>query len=35
MHSYQSIKLYLLHIFENNESFVVINKEFICDLFKK
>jgi len=34
IHSYQFLKLYLLHLYENNQSFPEINKEYICDIFK-
>jgi hypothetical protein len=34
IHSYQFLKLYLLHLYENNQSFPKINKEYICDIFK-
>jgi hypothetical protein len=34
IHSYQFLKLYLLDLYENNKSFPVIDKEFICDIFK-
>ncbi len=34
IHSYQFLKLYLLDLYKNNKSFPLINKEFICDIFK-
>ena len=34
IHSYQFLKLYLLHLYENNQSFPVLDKEYICDIFK-
>ncbi len=34
IHSYQFLKLYLLHLYENNQPFPEINKEYICDIFK-
>jgi hypothetical protein len=34
IHSYQFLKLYLLDLYKNNKSFPVIDKEFICDIFK-
>jgi hypothetical protein len=34
IHSYQFLKLYLIHLYENNQPFPEINKEFICDIFK-
>ena len=34
IHSYQFIKLYCIHQYENNSPFPTIDKEFICDVFK-
>jgi len=34
IHSYQFLKLYLLHLYENNQSFPILDKEYICDIFK-
>ena len=34
IHAYQFIKLYCIHQYENNIQFPVIDKEFICDVFK-
>jgi|688.fasta_scaffold106123_3 hypothetical protein len=34
IHSYQFIKLYLIYHYDNNILFPVINKDFICDVFK-
>lgn len=34
IHSYQFLKLYLLHLYETNQEFPVLDKEFICDIFK-
>jgi hypothetical protein len=34
IHSYQFLKLYLLDLYKNNKSFPLIDKEFICDIFK-
>ena len=34
IHSYQFLKLYLLHLYENNQPFPVLDKEYICDIFK-
>ena len=34
IHSYQFLKLYLLHLYENNNKFPLLDKEFICDIFK-
>ena len=34
IHSYQFLKLYLLNLYKNNKSFPIIDKEFICDIFK-
>ena len=33
-HSYQFLKLYVLHLFDNNKELPKINKEFISDIFK-
>jgi len=34
IHSYQFLKLYLLYLYENNQSVPVLDKEYICDIFK-
>jgi len=34
IHTYQFIKLYCIHQYENNSPFPTIDKEFICDVFK-
>jgi len=34
IHAYQFIKLYCIYQYENNIQFPVIDKEFICDVFK-
>jgi hypothetical protein len=34
IHSYQFLKLYLIDLYKNNKSFPIIDKEFICDIFK-
>jgi len=34
IHSYNFLKLYLIHLYENNINFPIIDKEFICDIFK-
>ncbi len=34
IHSYQFLKLYLVHLYENNQPFPVLDKEYICDIFK-
>ena len=34
IHSYNFLKLYLLNLYNNNKSFPLIDKEFICDIFK-
>lgn len=34
IHSYQFLKLYLLDLYKNNKLFPIIDKEFICDIFK-
>jgi len=34
IHSYQFLKLYLLHLYKNNKNFPILDKEFICDIFK-
>ncbi len=34
IHSYNFLKLYLIHLYENNFNFPTIDKEFICDIFK-
>jgi hypothetical protein len=34
IHTCQFLKLYLLNLYKNNKSFPIIDKEFICDIFK-
>ena len=34
IHSYQFLKLYLSHLYKINQSFPVLDKEYICDIFK-
>jgi hypothetical protein len=34
IHAYQFLKLYLLHLYENNQPFPILDKEYICDIFK-
>ncbi len=34
IHAYQFLKLYLLHLYKNNKKFPLLDKEFICDIFK-
>jgi len=34
VHSYQFLKLYFIHLFNNNQPFPTLDKEFICDIFK-
>ncbi len=34
IHSYQFLKLYLAHLYENNQTFPILDKEYICDIFK-
>jgi hypothetical protein len=34
IHSYQFLKLYLLHLYQNNKPFPELDKEFISDIFK-
>jgi hypothetical protein len=34
IHSYQFLKLYLLHLYDNNKPFPELDKEYICDIFK-
>ncbi len=34
IHTYQFLKLYLIDLYKNNQSFPIIDKEFICDIFK-
>ena len=34
IHTYQFLKLYLLDLYKNNKSFPLVDKEFICDIFK-
>ena len=34
IHTYQFLKLYLINLYDNNQDFPVIDKEFLCDIFK-
>ncbi len=34
IHSYQFLKLYLIYCYQNNKKFPVIDKKYICDIFK-
>ena len=34
IHSYNFLKLYLLDLYKNNKAFPLVDKEFICDIFK-
>ena len=34
IHAYQFLKLYLLHLYENNKSFPELDKDYISDIFK-
>ena len=34
IHTYQFLKLYLIHLYDNNQNFPVIDKGFLCDIFK-
>lgn len=34
IHSYQFLKLYLIHRYQKNKKFPIIDKEYICDIFK-
>ena len=34
IHSYQFLKLYLAYLYENNQNFPFLDKEYICDIFK-
>lgn len=34
IHSYQFLKLYLINLYDNNIDFPLIDKEFLCDIFK-
>ena len=34
IHSYQFLKLFLIHLYDNNQNFPVIDKEYLCDIFK-
>lgn len=34
IHSYQFLKLYFVYLYENNLPFPVLDKEYICDVFK-
>ena len=33
-HCYQFLKLYLITLYDNNQDFPIIDKEFLCDIFK-
>jgi len=34
IHTYQFLKLYLIYLYENNKKFPILDKEYICDIFK-
>jgi len=34
IHSYQFLKLFLIHLYDNNQIFPIIDKEYLCDIFK-
>ena len=34
IHTYQFLKFYLIHLYENNKKFPTLDKEYICDIFK-
>lgn len=34
IHTYQFLKLYLLNLYKNDKSFPILDKEYICDIFK-
>ena len=34
IHSYQFLKLYFLHLYETKQIFPILDKEYICDIFK-
>ena len=34
IHTYQFLKLYLIMLYDNNQYFPVIDKQFLCDIFK-
>ncbi len=34
VHSYQFLKLYFINLFKNSQTFPVLDKEFVCDVFK-
>jgi hypothetical protein len=34
IHSYQFLKLYFIYLYENNQPFPILDKEYICDIFK-
>jgi hypothetical protein len=34
IHAYQFIKLYYIYLYENNQPFPILDKEYICDIFK-
>jgi hypothetical protein len=34
IHAYQFLKLYLIHLYENNKDLPLLDKEYICDIFK-
>jgi len=34
IHTYQFLKLYLIYLYDNNQNFPIIDKNFLCDIFK-
>ena len=34
VNSYQFLKLYIIYLLNNNQNFPILDKEFICDIFK-
>jgi len=34
IHAYQFLKLYLIHLYKNKKDFPLLDKEYICDIFK-
>jgi hypothetical protein len=34
IHAYQFLKLYLIHLYENTKNFPLLDKEYICNIFK-
>ena len=34
IHTYQFLKLYLIHLYDNKLPFPILDKEYICDIFK-